>query len=111
MTWNASLIDGPISIPVLGQPDAETGDREFVGSVSGYHLNVSRGIMTPDLGGYEVTPNPRTPVCVFAGDEPDEFGVYALTAFLSFADEDEAKAALAGLWFEPVAEDLPDPAP
>ena len=111
MTWNPSLIDGPLTIPTYGPADPETGERPVTGTVAGYHLNVARSLMTPELDLFEVTPEPATPLVAFAGDAPDEAGRYALTAFLVFADEDAAKAALAGLWFEPVPEDLPDDLP
>lgn len=73
MTWNASLIDGPI--PVDG--------------VAGYHLNVA-----PEVGaGLEAYQTfPRNPRRVFAGAD---------TVFLRFADEAEAHAALGAYWIEP----------
>lgn len=103
--WNPSLIDGPIVVPTYGPPDPETGVRPVTGSVPGYHLNLARSLMTPALDVFEVTPEPVTPMVVFAGDAPDEAGRYRLTAFLVFEDEAEAIAALPGLWIEPEAED------
>jgi hypothetical protein len=111
MTWNPSLIDGPLTIPTYGPADPETGERPVTGIVPGYHLNVARSLMTPDLDVYEVTPEPITPLVTFAGDAPDEAGRYALTAFLVFADEAQAVEALPGLWSEPVAEPEPEPEP
>lgn len=109
MTWDPSLIDGPLTIPTYGPADPETGERPVTGTVPGYHLNVARQALSPEHAVYEVTPEPRTPIRLFAGDEANEAGRYSLTAFLVFADEDEAKAALPGLWFEPVVEAVPEP--
>jgi hypothetical protein len=110
MTWNPSLIDGPLTIPTFGPADPETGIRPVTGCVPGYHLNVARGLITPDLDAYMVTPEPVTPLRVCAGDQPDEDGRYSLTAFLVFADEAQAREALPGLWFEsPVEDPLPPP--
>ncbi len=55
--------------------------------------------------GFEVAPEPSTPVRVFEGDERDGQGRYQLTACLIFADQAEA---LPGLGFEP--EPVPIPA-
>lgn len=60
--------------------------------------------MTPALDIFEVTPEPVTPMVVFAGDAPGEGGHYQLTAFLVFEDEAEAIAALPGLWIAPEVE-------
>lgn len=72
MNWNASLIDGPI----------ETDAR-------GYHLNVAAELATDALAAYRVTP--KTPSRVFVGAD---------TAFLRFASEAEARAALGAYWNE-----------
>lgn len=101
MTWNASLTDGPLAIPTFGPADPETAVRPVTGSVPGYHLNLARSLMTPALDVFEVTPEPATPMVVFAGDAPDETGRYRLTAFLVFDGEAQARAALPGLWMEP----------
>lgn len=71
MSWNPSLIDGPIAID----------------GVDGYHLNVAPECYTDDLAAFAVTP--ANPQRVFAG---------AATVFLRFADEAEARAALPGFW-------------
>lgn len=83
MTWNTSLTYGPVE-----------------GLDTGYHLNIAKGLMTPALAAFEVAPVPETPALVFAGDTLDEGGAYQLTAFLVFDDEDQARAALPGLWVE-----------
>jgi len=96
MSWNPSLIDGPIVIPVYGPEETRTdpqfGDypyRPVVGTVDGYHLNVAPEIMTPELEPYRV--NPADPAREIAGGE---------TAFLRFKDEAEAKSVLAGYWID-----------
>jgi hypothetical protein len=74
MTWNPSLIDGPIPIP----------------DAAGYHLNVAPQVYTDAMQPYVMTPSfPRR---VFAGAE---------TVFLRFADEAEARSALGAYWMEP----------
>lgn len=76
MTWNHSLIDGPVHVP----------------DVTGYHLNVAPEIAA-GLDAWRVYPT--TPQQVFAGAE---------TVFLRFADEAEARSVLSGYWIEPEAE-------
>ena len=100
MTWNMSVVDGPIDILDLGPPDAD-GVRPVLGVVPGYHLNVARSVVPTSAEAFEVAPDPSTPVRVFAGDERGDQGRYRLTAFLIFADQAEAVAALPDLWFEP----------
>lgn len=87
MTWNPSLIYGPVE-----------------GFETGYHLNIAKALMTPALAAFEVAPDPETPAAVFAGDTLDEDGAYQLTAFLLFDDETHARAQLPGLWLEPEPE-------
>lgn len=84
MTWHPTYIDGPISIPVYGDADPETGYRP------GYHLNIARSILTPAMESYEVTPDPATPIRIWAGDERGEDGSWQETAFLRFESEAEA---------------------
>ena len=79
MSWNASLIDGPLDIPAPG-----------------YHLNVAPSCMTSALGAFEVKPAPNTPFRLFSG---------APTHFLCFASEAEARGALGAYWRDPTAED------
>jgi hypothetical protein len=74
MTWNLSLIDGPI--PIF--------------DVTGYHLNIAPQVYTAELEQYAVTPT--VPRRVFAGAE---------TVFLRFADEAEARSVLGAYWIEP----------
>lgn len=73
MSWNSSLIDGPVHVP----------------DVTGYHLNVAPEIAA-GLDAWRVTP--RNPRRVFAGAD---------TVFLRFADEAEARVALGEYWIEP----------
>jgi hypothetical protein len=81
MTWNASLIDGPITIDAY--------DQEQVG---GYHLNCHPIVnRQTDTGGlldaFVIMPlNPRR---IWLGAE---------TMFLKFADEAEAKLHLSDYW-------------
>lgn len=90
MTWNPSLIDGPLTIHTYGPPDAD-GIAQVIGTVPGYHLNASPQIGTVGLEPYLQTPaNPRV---VFAGDEPTW-----TTLFLKFLDEAEARAVLSEFW-------------
>jgi hypothetical protein len=89
MAWNASLLDGPVPIPIYGEPDQD-GARPVTGYEPGYHLNVAPQVYTSDLKPYVVTPT--LPRRVFAGAE---------TMFLRFADEAEARAMLGAYWVEP----------
>lgn len=92
MIWNASLIDGPVSIPIFGPPMLNEEGREapnVIGYVAGYHLNVAPEV-AEGLEAYEAVP--RNPRRVFAGAD---------TVFLRFADEAEARAALGAYWIEP----------
>lgn len=88
VTWNTSLIDGPVPIPILSEPDDE-GMQTLLGYVDGYHLNVAPEVYTPELEPYRIAP--RNPRRVFAGAE---------TVFLKFADEAEARAMLGAYWVE-----------
>lgn len=89
MTWNASLIDGPITIYTYGQPDEE-GVRPVTGTVPGYHLNIAPEIMTNELEQFRIVP--ETPSQSFAGAE---------TVFLKFTNEAQAKSNLAQYWSLP----------
>ena len=91
--WNQSLIDGPISIAIFGDPDEE-GVRPVTGYVEGYHLNVSPQVYTDELEPYRATP--RNPRRVFAGAE---------TIYLKFADEAEARLVLGAYWTEEAEHD------
>lgn len=95
---NASVVHGPIQVPVYGAPqiDPQTGAevRPVTGYVPGSHWNVARTHMVPSLEPYEVTPDPATPANVWAGDERLPSGMWRDTAFLHFPDEDAALAAL-----------------
>jgi hypothetical protein len=93
MTWNASLIDGPVPIAIYGDPiteDAGHTYRPVIGYVDGYHVNVAPQVYTAEMEPYAVTPT--VPRRVFAGAE---------TVFLRFADEAEARSALGAYWMEP----------
>jgi hypothetical protein len=93
MTWNASLLDGPVPIAIYGDPITEDEGhtyRPVIGYVDGYHLNVAPQVYTAELAPYVVTPT--FPHRVFAGAE---------TVFLKFADEAEARSALGAYWMEP----------
>ena len=86
MSWHPGYIDGPISIPILSEPDAE-GARTITGYVPGYHLNIAPEVMNEACLPYRLQPN--TPERVFAGAE---------TVFLSFPDEATARNALGAYW-------------
>lgn len=88
MTWNTSLIDGPITVYTYGQPDEE-GYSPVTGTVVGYYLNVAPQIMTEALAAYVITPT--TPSRVFSGGE---------TVFLKFTSETQARSALQQYWVE-----------
>jgi hypothetical protein len=94
MTWNQSLVDGPVPIAIYGEPyttDEGNEDRDVIGYVEGYHLNVSPSVYTEALEPYRATP--RNPRRVFAGAE---------TVFLRFEDEAEARSMLGAYWTEEV---------
>ena len=91
MSWNPALIDGPLTIYTLGEPDAD-GVREVTGTVPGYHLNIAPWLMTEDMAPY--TQEPNTPSVVFAG---------GATGFLKFPDEATARAVLADYWIDDAA--------
>jgi hypothetical protein len=94
MTFNPSLIDGPVPIAIFGDPitdDEGNTHRPIEGYVEGYHLNVSPQVYTDDLAPYRATP--RNPRRVFAGAE---------TVFLRFEDEAEARSMLGAYWTEEV---------
>lgn len=94
MSWNSSLIDGPIAIAILGKPYPDEDGfeaRDVVGYVAGYYLNIAPEI-AQGLDVWRVYP--VTPERVFAGAE---------TVFLKFTDETEARAALGAYWIDPEA--------
>lgn len=95
MSWNASLIDGPIpAFKFLGL-DAE-GQPTFGAQLPIYNLNVAPSVMSPELEPFVV--EPTHPKRVFAGDDPDD---RTLTVCLSFASEAEARTYLAAYWTDP----------
>lgn len=93
MALDASLVDGPISIPIYGEPDA-SGIPTITGHVPGVHFNVARSALTPALDAFEVTPDPSTPARIWAGDVRRPDGTWTLTAFLKFDTQAQAEAAL-----------------
>jgi len=98
MTFNPSLLDGPVPIAIFGDPitdDEGNTHRPIEGYVEGYHLNVSPSVYTDALAPYLMTPT--QPRRVFAGAE---------TVFLKFADEEEARSMLADYWTEPEPEEV-----
>ncbi len=97
MTWHPTYIDGPLTIPIYGEPDPETGERPVAGHRDGYHLNVARSILTPAMEAAEVMPDPATPYRTWAGDERGEGGRWQLTAFLRYESEAAAIEAM-GEW-------------
>lgn len=104
MTWNRTFVDGPRQVARLGPLDPETGEREVLGWLPGYRLNVAHSALNAEAKLYLMDPQPQSPRCLFAGDELGEDGRWALTAFLVFPDEATAVAALPGLWTpEPIA--------
>ena len=113
MTWNTSLIDGPITVNTYGpEVTDEEGNvsRPVTGTIKGYHLNAhpnlnpqtiiydESGLVTASSGpldAFLMTPtNPRQ---VWAGSE---------TMFLKFKDEAEAKKALVDYWIDFVVGEL-----
>jgi len=110
MTWNTSLIDGPITINVYGpETTDEDGNvsKPVTGTIKGYHLNAAPNLNTQtvvyDESGFVTASSgpldafvmvPATPRQVWAGSE---------TLFLKFKNEAEAKKALADYWIDPVA--------
>jgi len=95
---NTSVVLGPISVPTYGpeQTDPETGAvyRPVTGYVSRSHWNIARTHLTPALEAYEVTPDPDTPIVIWAGDVRLPDGTWRDTAFLKFASDAQALAAL-----------------
>lgn len=89
MSWNQSLIDGPITVYLYGEPD-ENGVLAVLGTVPGYHLNVAPWLLTDELTQYAV--EPQNPQRYFAGGSQ---------AFLKFPDEATARELLADYWTEP----------
>jgi len=94
MSWNASLIDGPIpAYQFLGLD--ENGLPQFGAQLPIYNLNIAAEIYTDALAPYVV--EPEHPKRVFAGDDPQD---RTLTVCLQFADEAEARTYLAAYWTE-----------
>jgi hypothetical protein len=94
MTFNPSLIDGPVPIAIFGDPITDNEGNTHspvIGYVEGYHLNISPSVYTEALEPYRTTP--RNPRRVFAGAE---------TVFLRFEDEAEARSMLGAYWTEEV---------
>jgi hypothetical protein len=108
MTWNTSLIDGPIIVNIYGAPVTDEYNyitRPVTGTVKGYHLNVhpslnpqtviydESGLITASTGPLDIyVLIPNNPQQVWSGSE---------TLFLKFKDEAEAKTVLANYWIEP----------
>ena len=93
---NASVVLGPISVPIYGAAVTVDGitTRPVTGYVAGSHWNIARNRLTPALVAYEVTPDPSTPAVVWGGDVRLPDGTWRDTAFLLFASDAEALAAL-----------------
>lgn len=89
MSWNSSLIDGPLTIYTFGEPDKD-GVRPVNGTVLGYHLNVAPWLVTEEMS--EFVQEPSTPAVTFAG---------GATGFLKFADEAEAQAVIPADYWTP----------
>ena len=79
MSWNASLVDGPI--PTYKQ--------------NSYDINISVSCMTSELENYVVEPS--MPKRVFAGDDPEN---RTETVCLSFPNEATAISLIPELWIE-----------
>lgn len=86
MSWNRSLLDGPIDVYTYGEPDAD-GVRPVTGTIEGYHLNIAPHLLTEELAVYAV--EPENPARIFAGGSQ---------AFLKFPDEATAREMLADYW-------------
>lgn len=74
MSWNASLIDGPIEDP---------------NDPTGYRLNVAPSVVCDEIEPYRVSPNEK--LRRFAGAQTHRF---------LFPDEQTARALLGGFWIE-----------
>lgn len=83
MSWNPVLVDGPVPVPTEWNAEGAP-----VAWMPGYHLNLAPWLMRDALAAFVVTP--EVPARCWAGEEP--------TLFLRFADEAEARGALAELW-------------
>lgn len=81
------------------------GQIVLIGTIdgaTGYHVNAPRPL-DPALAAYEVDPGPATPLNVYAGDVYVDGQGWRDTAFLKFADEAEASAALTAVGLMPSA--------
>lgn len=95
--WNKSIIDGPLQIPIFGDPQPVTllkGEKDVgdtfcpvTGYREGYHLNMPADAVPEAAKPYLV--DPAEPARVLAGTD---------TAFLKFPDEATARTVLAEFW-------------
>lgn len=76
-------------IDIIGTITLYDDEGQATETLPGYHVNIAEEAMTEALEPYRVAP--VLPVRIFAGDEPP----WPMTAFLRFADEDEAVELLA----------------
>lgn len=97
MSWDQSMIDGPISVPLFG-PEQD-GSTPIVGYEPGYHLNICAGLLTPELEPHRVIPS--SPVRTWAGDKGPTWS----TIFLRFDDEAQARASSLGQHWTEEAQD------
>ena len=88
---NSSVVLGPIAID----------------GVPGSHWNIARTHLAPSLAPYEVTPDPSTPAVVWGGDVRLPDRTWRDTAFLLFADDAEALAALLAAGLASEVDDVP----
>lgn len=93
VTWDQSRVIGPRQVARLGEPDAETGERELLGWMPGYRLIVARDAMTPEAEAFLSDPQPENPQNRFWGDERQEDGSWKVGAYLVFPDGEEGEAA------------------
>jgi len=92
MSWDSSVIDGPVTIYTYGPEETNAEGLTFrpvTGTIPGYHLNVAPQVFTDVLTPLRVFPN--SPERQFAGAD---------TVFLAFADEAQAREHLAVWWIE-----------
>lgn len=86
-----NYFDGPITIPVYGEPDAD-GVRPVIGQRPGCHINATPlGWAALDLSAYLLDPQPQTPTQIYAGGQ---------TYCLWWENEATARAVLADYWPE-----------
>jgi hypothetical protein len=108
MTWNKSLIDGPITINTYGSEvtDADGNvSKPVTGAIKGYHLNAAPSLnpqtVIYDESGFVTASSGPLDAFVMVPTSPRQVWAGSETLFLKFKDEAEAKKVLADYWIEP----------